>query len=89
MVITEREQQNFLMLAKAFNNGDVALMECQLVETLEIVPVICAVNRIAPGHVQMVPFAQLYFGDQYTTVNPPRADGSGFVTQAEARGELN
>ena len=45
MVITEREQQNFLMLAKAFRNGDVALMECQLVETLEIVPVICAVMR--------------------------------------------
>ena len=45
MPLSEADQRNFLMLAAAFNNRDVALVECQVVETGETIPMICAINH--------------------------------------------
>jgi len=89
MSITESDLQNFQMLAVAFHRLDVVLMDCQVVETGEVVPLICMVNHLAPDHAQFIPCAQLLQGNPYRIVNLPRADGSGFVPQAELRGELN
>jgi hypothetical protein len=44
MAIPKGHKQNFNTLVEAFRAGDVALMECQLTATGEIVAVICAVS---------------------------------------------
>lgn len=89
MSITESDLHNFQMLAVAFHRLDVVLMDCQVVETGEAVPLICMVNHLASDRAQFIPCAQLLQGNPYHFVNLPRADGSGFMTQAELRGDLN
>lgn len=60
-----------------------------MIATGEVVPVICAVNRQPGGKQQLVPFAELFRGDQFERLSPRRSNGNGFVSQAELRGELN
>lgn len=74
---------NFDALGRAFAAGDVALLECQLNATGEAMPVICAVNRLPDQQVEFVPFAMLFTGNPYETVNPRDPDG-GFHSQEEA-----
>ena len=80
MAITKGHKQNFNTLVKAVQAGDVALMECQLASTGEIVAVICAANRQPHGETQFVPFAMLFNGNPYEALNPPKAEG-GFETR--------
>ena len=89
MTLCDGDQRNLDMLAAAFGNRDIALIECQVIATGENVPVICAVNRQAGRPIQLVPFAELFRGDQHERFSPRRSDGDGFVSQAELRGELN
>lgn len=89
MTLCDVDQQNLNVLAAAFENRDIALIECQVIATGEVVPVICAVNRQPGGKQQLVPFAELFRGDQYDRFCPRRSDGHGFVSNAELRGELN
>ena len=49
MPLSESDQRNFQMLALAFTNRDVALVECQVVETGQTIPVICAINHRPPA----------------------------------------
>ena len=89
MTHCDDDQCNLDMLAAAFENRDIALIECQVIATGEVVLVICAVNRQPGGKQQLVPFTELFRGDQYERFCPRRSDGDGFVSQAELRGELN
>ena len=89
MTLCDDDQRNLDMLAAAFGNRDIALIECQVIATGEVVPVICAVNRHPGGRMDLVPFAELFRGDQYERISPRHSDGDGFVSQAELRGELN
>jgi hypothetical protein len=73
----------------AFQNYDVCLMECQVAETAEVVPVIFTINQLPNGCVEMIPCAELLTDSPHRILNPPRADGKGFVTQAELWGQLN
>ena len=82
MAIPKGHKQNFNTLVDAFNNGDVALMECQLSATGETVAVIIAANRLPNGEIQFVPFAMLFNDNPYRVVNPPKIEG-GFFTQEE------
>jgi hypothetical protein len=82
MAIPQGHKKNFNTLVEAFRAGDVALMECQLTATGEIVAVICAVNRLPNEETQLIPFAMLFNGNPYEAVNPPKAEG-GFETQGE------
>ncbi len=89
MTLCDDDQRNLDMLAAAFGNRDIALIECQVIATGEVVPVICAVNRQPGGKQQLVPFAELFRGDHFERLSPRRSNGNGFVSQAELRGELN
>ena len=89
MTLCDRDQRNLNMLATAFANRDIALIECQVIATGQVVPVICAVNRRPGGQMELIPFAELFRGDQFERLSPCRADGNGFVSQAELRGEWN
>ena len=81
MPLSDCDKANFETLRQAIQNGDVALMECQLVSTGESTAVICAVNRKPDQSVAFVPIAQLFAGDPYTLLNPPHPDHSGFLPQ--------
>ena len=82
MAILKGHKRNFQTLVDAFQNEDVALMECQLAATGETVAVICAANRLADGEIEFAPFAMLFNGNPYEMVNPPKAEG-GFISQEE------
>ncbi len=86
MALAKGHKANFRTLQEAFDNGDVALMECQLAATGEEVAVICAANRLADGGVEFAPFAILFNGNPYEVVNPPNAEG-GFHSQDEVWGD--
>ena len=75
--IVQQHKPNFESIKRAFENGDVALLECQLKSTGETVAVITAVNRDG-GEFGFVPFAMMFNGNPYEMLNPPSADG-GFV----------
>ena len=60
---------------------------CQVVETGQTIPVICAINHRPPNRIEIIPCAVLLSGNPYRLVNLPRADGNGFVTLVELRGD--
>ncbi len=82
MALARGYKANFETLRQAFQNGDAALMECQLATTGEEVAVVCAATRQPDGEVEFAPFAMLFNGNPYEMLNPPRSDG-GFHTQQE------
>lgn len=74
MTIVQQHRPNFATLQSAFQNGDVALLECQLKATGESVAVIVAVNREGEEF-GFVPFAMMLNGSPYEMLNPPDPDG--------------
>ena len=83
MPLSTAEQDNFDTLSQAIRHGDCLLLECQLVTSGQAVPVMCAVNRHDDGSQTLVPLAQMFTDNPYTTVNPPHPDRPGFATQEE------
>ena len=82
MALSSGDRTNFDTLQQAFQNGDVALMECQLVATGKPVAVVCAANRHDDGSVDFAPFAMMFPGNPYELLNPPKPEG-GFHRQGE------
>ncbi len=80
MALATGHKANFETLQAAFDNGDVALMECQLAATGEPVAVVCAANRHDDGSVEFAPFAMLFNDNPYEILNPPKPEG-GFHQQ--------
>jgi hypothetical protein len=74
MTVVQQHKPNFETLRKAFENGDVALLECQLKTTGEAVAVVVAVNRDG-GELAFVPVAMMFNGNPYEMLNPPNPDG--------------
>ncbi|MDB4778241.1 DUF6117 family protein, partial [bacterium] len=68
--VVQQQTVNFETIKQAFENGDVALLECQLKETGERVAVITAVYH-DDGEICFVPFAMLFNGNPYELLNPP------------------
>ena len=84
MPLSDGDKANFETLRAAFEQSDVALLECKLVGTGECTAVICAVIREPDQCLAFVPIAQLFAGDPYTQLNPPHPDHSGFATENDA-----
>ena len=74
MTVVQQNKPNFDTLRQAFENGDVALLECQLKTTGESVAVVVAVNRDSDDF-SFVPFAMMFNGNPYEILNPPDPDG--------------
>jgi hypothetical protein len=81
MSLSVGDRTNFETLQAAFLNGDVAMMECELVATGEPVAVVCAANRQEDGSVEFAPFAMMFAGNPYEMLKPPKPEG-GFHEQA-------
>lgn len=80
MPLTAGDKATFETLREAMLNGDVALLECQWVNTGQNVVVICAVNRGSDQSFDFVPIAQLFAGDPYKLLQPPHPDLTGFAS---------
>lgn len=87
MPLSVGDKANFETLREAMLNGDVALLECQLVGTDQPAAVICAVNRESDQSVAFVPIAQLFVGDPYTLLNPPHPNQPGFASPDQVQQE--
>lgn len=74
MTVVQQHKPNFEVLRQAFENGDVALLECQLKATGESVAVVVAVNRDS-DEFAFVPFAMMFNGNPYEMLNPPDPEG--------------
>lgn len=74
MTAVQQHRPNFATLQSAFQNGDVALLECQLKSTGESVAVIVSVNRDGEEF-GFVPFAMMFNGNPYEMLNPHDPDG--------------
>jgi hypothetical protein len=82
MALSSGYKANFDTLQQAFRNGDVAMMECELVATGEPVAVVCAANRQEDGSVEFAPFAMLFNDNPYELLSPPKPEG-GFHRQGD------
>ncbi|WP_459556777.1 DUF6117 family protein [Lacunimicrobium album] len=71
MALRPGHQTNFKTLLSAAQHQDLALVECQNLQTGEPVPVICAINYEIDGGISMVPLAQLFNDNPYDTLTPP------------------
>jgi hypothetical protein len=67
-MLTKFHQATFRTLRRAFQNDQVALVECTVKATGEKVPVICAINRAVFA---VVPLAQLLTGNPYDVREVP------------------
>ena len=85
MPLSTGHKRNFNTLRRAFRTRNAALMECQSVATGETAAVICAVNRLADGTFEFVPFATMFPGNPYEAVSPPNPNG-GFHSQEDVHG---
>lgn len=70
MSIPQGHKSNFQTLQAAFDNNDVALMECTD-KAGKSVYVICATFKEEDGTVVFTPFAKLFDGNPYDELNPP------------------
>lgn len=84
--IVQQHATNFETLKRAFYEGNVALMECKVKATGEIVAALCATGRDGDD-VTMTPFAVFMNGNPYEMLLPPDPDRPGhFHGESEAVG---
>jgi hypothetical protein len=71
MALTPFHQGTFKTIQRAFANGQVALMECRLRRSGEMVAVICGVYPLGREESVFIPLALLFDGNPYDTIEPP------------------
>lgn len=74
--VVQQHTQNFDTLKRAFAQGHVALMECKVVATGEVVATITAVTRQGTEYC-FTPFAIMMNGNPYELLAPPDPDRPG------------
>ncbi len=74
MAIPDPIKTNFLTLGKAFERGDIALLECRDRNTGEPAYAICAINILRQAdrepEIEMVPFGLMFNSDPYEMLIP-------------------
>lgn len=76
MPLNKHHKTNLETLERAFESGDVCLMECRRKSDQEIVAMLCAVGY-EDGEYIMTPFAEMVNGNPFEMYEPP-APGGGF-----------
>jgi hypothetical protein len=82
--ICQAHAPNLETLRRAFHNGDVCLMECEVNQPIlkgEVVAALCAASRDGAA-AQFTPVALLFSRSPYEFLNPPNPDG-GFLANTE------
>jgi Family of unknown function (DUF6117) len=74
MAITNRIKTNFHALERAFENGNIALLECRSRNNGEPAYAICAINLIRQVNrepeIEIVPFGLMFNDDPYEMLIP-------------------
>jgi len=74
MAIPDPIKTNFHTLGKAFDKGDIALLECRDRNTGEPAYAICAINILRQAgrepEIEMVPFGLMFNSDPYEILIP-------------------
>ncbi|MHA2085645.1 MAG: DUF6117 family protein [Candidatus Thorarchaeota archaeon] len=70
MTIVQDHQENFNTLSKAFEAGDVCIMDCIEKASGEHIAVICAVTFDGTDY-QFTPFARFFNGNPYEMLESP------------------
>lgn len=71
MSIAPGYRTNFQTLKSAFENGDVALIECTDKATRKPVVAICSLHTTPERMVEITPFAKMFDGNPYEELLPP------------------
>lgn len=74
MAIGEAYRANFETMLRAFENGDVALLECTDKATGKTVIALVAVQHEDNGDFAMVPLAKMFDGNPYEELEPPKTE---------------
>lgn len=74
MAIPQGHKNNFETLKRAFEDRNVALMECIEIATGDTVYVICAAEPDGEGGATFAPFAQMFKENPYDEWKPPQAE---------------
>ena len=77
MALRESDNKNYNTLSEAFENEDTCLLECTEKATGEQRAVICAIQKVAPGQIEMVPLAVMITGNPYEMFYPPAHEDDG------------
>lgn len=70
MAIPPGHTKNFETMRRAFENGDVALLECKDAKTQQPVIAVCMVSH-ANGEYTMTPVAKMFDGNPFEELIPP------------------
>lgn len=70
MAIPDWMKHNFSMVQRAFENNDVALVECPTRDG-NLAYVLCATQEYPDGSIALIPFAKLFDGNPYDELHPP------------------
>jgi len=95
MAIPNPIKTNFHTLSKAFENGDIALLECQDSNTGEPAYAICAINILRQAdrepEIEIVPLGLMFKSDPYEMLIPasdPEFDDLMKKEKMEAAGSM-
>ena len=80
MTVVKAHAQNLNTIIEAAKAGNLALLEVQDRKTGKPRAALVAVNRLATGEYEFVPFALMIDGNPYEQLNPPLPEG-GFATE--------
>ena len=73
--VVVQHTKNFQTLGEAFKAGQVALVECRIKATGEVVATICTTYVDDQGEINFVPFATFLNGNPYELLDPPNPEG--------------
>lgn len=76
MALKEADIKNFETLKRAFEDGNVALVESTDAKTLEYRAVICAITRDNDGTYLITPFGHMCTGNPYEDYVDPTQENS-------------
>jgi len=75
--LPKHHKNNFETILRAAANGDLALVQCRMKSTGEIVAAVAAVSWDGQ-HYTITPFALMIDGDPFELLDPPNPDGGFF-----------
>jgi hypothetical protein len=75
--IVQKHKDNFETLRRAFENGNVCIVDCIEKGSDEHVAVICAVEKIDNTYF-VTPFARFFNGNPYDILTPPIDEANPF-----------
>ncbi len=75
MALRKSDKKNFATLSRAFNDGQVALVDVLRLKDRKKIAAVCAMAPNGDGTITMIPLATLVEGNPFEEFAPPKVDG--------------